>query len=84
MRWVRFPLRTADCFRAESLRNCTVVMMSASSDCGCWRVGGATPKINGAGNYDSFEDTFGKPTPLVLPDLNDGAKAELAPSKTLP
>lgn len=33
--------------------------------------------------YDSFEDTYGKPTPIDLPPLKPGALVELAPSGVL-
>ncbi|KAL1514963.1 hypothetical protein AB1Y20_004039 [Prymnesium parvum] len=37
------------------------------------------PKMTGAGKYDSFEATYGTPTPLDLPPLKPGATKEIAP-----
>lgn len=41
------------------------------------------PKMTGASKYDSFEDTYGKDTPLHLPPLKAGAVAEIAPPGVL-
>lgn len=41
------------------------------------------PKRTGTSSYDSFEDTYGKPTPIDLPPLKPGANVELAPQGVL-
>ena len=41
------------------------------------------PKMVAGGKYDTFEATYGTPTPISIPPLNGNSKEELAPSGVL-
>jgi hypothetical protein len=41
------------------------------------------PQKNAAGQYKSFDEVFGKPTPVDIPELNPGAKKEIAATTVL-